>query len=73
VRVRVRQGLKTTWRTGTATVITGDDPYERQRRLSARSLNRRLNAFVVRIMGTDLRTVRIDLDPAPAGSSSGSG
>jgi deazaflavin-dependent oxidoreductase (nitroreductase family) len=72
VRVKLRQGLKTTWRTGTATVVTADDPYERQRRLSATSLNRRLNAFVVRIMGTDLSTVRIDLDPGPAGPSSGS-
>ena len=45
------------WRTGTAHALPDDDPLERQRSLSA------LNARVVRLMGTDLMTVRIDLDP----------
>jgi deazaflavin-dependent oxidoreductase (nitroreductase family) len=62
VRVRVRQGRRTVWRTGTAQVLRGDDPRERQRQLARTSLNRRLNAFVVRTMGTELATVRIDLD-----------
>jgi deazaflavin-dependent oxidoreductase (nitroreductase family) len=55
-RVRVRIGRK--WRSGTAQVLAGDDPRERQR-----SIGRRLNALAVRAMGTDLVTVRVDLDP----------
>jgi deazaflavin-dependent oxidoreductase (nitroreductase family) len=62
VRVQVRQGRRTVWRTGTAQVLRDDDPRERQRQLARTSLNRRLNAFVVRTMGTELATVRIDLD-----------
>jgi deazaflavin-dependent oxidoreductase (nitroreductase family) len=63
VRVRVRQGRRTIWRTGTAQVLPDDDPRERQRQLARTSLNRRLNALAVRTMGTELVTVRIDLDP----------
>lgn len=54
-RVRVFVGRR--WRTGTAHVLPDDDPLERQRSLPG------LNARVVRLMGTDLMTVRIDLDP----------
>jgi deazaflavin-dependent oxidoreductase (nitroreductase family) len=53
VRVRV-QGR---WRTGTAHLLPDDDARARQRQLGA------VNAAVVRLMGTDLLTVRIDLDP----------
>ncbi|MHB8659696.1 MAG: nitroreductase/quinone reductase family protein [Solirubrobacteraceae bacterium] len=62
VRVQVREGWRTVWRTGTARVLPEDDPRQRQRQLGRRSLNRRLNAFVVRVMGTELVTVRVDLD-----------
>lgn len=62
VRVQVRQGWRTVWRTGTAQVVHDEDPRERQRQLARTSLNRRLNAFVVRAMGTELAVVRIDLD-----------
>ena len=62
VRVQVRQGRRTVWRTGTGHVLSDDDPRERQRQLAPTSPNRRLNAFVVRAMGTELTTVRIDLD-----------
>ena len=55
---RVRVGLGRTWRAGTAHVMPDDDPRERQR-----SIGRRLNAATVRAMGTELLTVRIDLDP----------
>lgn len=55
---RVRVKLARTWRSGTAHVMPEDDPRERQRRIG-----RRLNAAAVRAMGTDLLTVRIDLDP----------
>jgi len=54
-RVRVLVGGR--WRKGTATLLPEDDPVERQRRLG-----RRLNAAFVRLMGTDLLTIRIDLD-----------
>jgi deazaflavin-dependent oxidoreductase (nitroreductase family) len=54
VRVRVRGG----WRAGTAHVLEGDDATARLRDLP------RLNAAGIRAMGTDLVTVRIDLDPA---------
>ena len=55
-RVRVRLGRR--WRSGTARVLPDDDPRERQR-----LIGRRLNAIAVRAMGTELLTVRIDLDP----------
>jgi deazaflavin-dependent oxidoreductase (nitroreductase family) len=62
VRVRVRRGTRSAWLTGIAQVLPEDDARERQRQLSRTSLNRRLNAFVVRALGTELATVRIDLD-----------
>lgn len=62
VRIRVRQGARLTWLTGTAQVLPDDDPRERQRELARTSLSRRLNAFVVRAMGTELVTVRVDID-----------
>jgi deazaflavin-dependent oxidoreductase (nitroreductase family) len=52
VRLRVNRR----WRTGVAHLLFDDDPRERQRQLP------RFNTAVVRIMGTDLLTVRIDLD-----------
>jgi deazaflavin-dependent oxidoreductase (nitroreductase family) len=54
-RVRVR--VQGRWRAGTAQLLPEDDPRERQRRL------RPVNAALVRLVGTDLLTVRIDLDP----------
>ena len=54
---RVRVNVRRRWRTGTAHLLPDDDPRERQRSLS------RLNSVVVRTMGTDLLTIRIDLDP----------
>ncbi len=55
---RVRVFVSREWRSGTAAVVPGDDPRERQR-----MLGRRVNAALVRLMGTDLLTIRIDLDP----------
>lgn len=52
--VRVRVGGR--WRVGTAHVLPDDDASERQRTM------RRFNAMFVRLMSTDLLTVRIDLD-----------
>lgn len=53
--VRIRIGRR--WRTGTAHVMPDDDPRARQRAMPA------ANAAVVRLMGTDLLTVQIDLYP----------
>jgi deazaflavin-dependent oxidoreductase (nitroreductase family) len=54
-RVRVRIGRR--WRTGLAHVLDDDDPIARQRSLP------RLNSVAVRTLGSELVTVRIDLDP----------
>lgn len=55
-RVRVFVGGR--WRAGTAHLLPDDDPLERQRRTPGR-----LNSAVVRLMSTDLLTIRVDLDP----------
>ncbi|WP_433727053.1 nitroreductase/quinone reductase family protein [Nocardia sp. CA-129566] len=53
-RVRVR--LHGRWHTGTAHVLPDDDPRARLRTLP------KANSAAVRLVGTDLLTVRIDLD-----------
>jgi deazaflavin-dependent oxidoreductase (nitroreductase family) len=58
-RVRVR--VRGRWRSGTASLVPQDDPRQRQR-LLGRRLTGRINALAVRGWGTDLLTVRIDLD-----------
>lgn len=63
VRVRIRDGRKQVWRSGTAHLLPGDDPRERQRWLAGTGRGRGTNARAVRTFGTDLATVRIDLDP----------
>jgi deazaflavin-dependent oxidoreductase (nitroreductase family) len=55
-RVRVR--IRGRWRTGTAFLLPDDDPKARLATLP------RLNSSLVRALGTDLLTVRIDLDRA---------
>ena len=62
VRVRVREGLRPRWRTGTAHLMPADDPLTRQRWLAKRRPMSRINAPAVRAMGTELLTVRVDLD-----------
>lgn len=52
VRVRVHGR----WRTGTAHLMPDDDAKERLRSLPG------LNSAVVRLMGSDLLTIRVDLD-----------
>ncbi|HEV2724069.1 MAG TPA: nitroreductase/quinone reductase family protein [Thermoleophilaceae bacterium] len=56
---RVRVMVAGRWRTGTARLMPEDDPLERQRKIG-----HRLNAATVRALGTDLMTVRVDLDAA---------
>jgi deazaflavin-dependent oxidoreductase (nitroreductase family) len=53
-RVRVRVGLR--WRTGTARALPDDDWRARQRAMP------RLNGAMVRLMGSEPMTVRVDLD-----------
>jgi deazaflavin-dependent oxidoreductase (nitroreductase family) len=55
--VRVRIGRR--WRSGTARVLHDDDWRERQRQIP-----NKLNSAMVRAMGTEHVTVRVDLDPA---------
>src|SRR5918997_391361 len=55
-RVRLMVGGR--WRSGIAHPMPDDDPRARQK-----TIGRRLNAATVRAMGTELMTVRIDLDP----------
>lgn len=53
---RVRLRVNGRWRSGTATLLPDDDPIARQKSM------RRFNAQFVRMMGTDLLSIRIDLD-----------
>ena len=55
-RVRVR--IRGRWHTGTAVLVPEDDPSTRLATLP------RFNSSMVRTLGTDLLTVRIDLDRA---------
>jgi deazaflavin-dependent oxidoreductase (nitroreductase family) len=55
-RVRVKIGRR--WRSGTATVLPDDDPRARLQRIG-----RPVNGFMVRAVGSELLTIRVDLDP----------
>lgn len=54
---RVRLKIGRHWRTGSAEIHPDDDPHAR-----LKSIGRPVNAAMVRAMGTNLMTVRIDLD-----------
>jgi deazaflavin-dependent oxidoreductase (nitroreductase family) len=62
VRVKLRHGLRVRWHSGTAYLLADDDPRERQRWLAKELPGSRSNASAVRLFGTQLLTVRIDLD-----------
>ena len=55
-RVRVKVGRR--WHSGTAHILPDDDPRER-----ARILGRPVNDAMVRLVGTEHLTIRVDLDP----------
>ena len=55
-RVRVKVGAR--WYEGAARLLPDDDPYER-----LRSLGRPVNDILLRAVGTELLTIRVDLDP----------
>jgi deazaflavin-dependent oxidoreductase (nitroreductase family) len=62
VRLQVRHGILARWHTGTGHVLSDDDPIERQRWLASQLPSSASNAAAVRFFGTQLLTVRIDLD-----------
>jgi deazaflavin-dependent oxidoreductase (nitroreductase family) len=59
-RVRVRIGRR--WCTGIARPVPDDDPRERLRYVASRRPITRLNTATVRLMQTDLLSIRIDLN-----------
>lgn len=63
VRLKLRDGLRLRWHTGIAHLIPDDDPRARQRWLAGQLPSSASNARAVRLFGTQLLTVRIDLDP----------
>ena len=60
-RVRVKVGRR--WRSGTATVAGGEDPRARLRAIGRARPSTRVHTATVRLMQTELLTVRVDLDP----------
>jgi deazaflavin-dependent oxidoreductase (nitroreductase family) len=62
VRLKLREGLRARWHAGTAHLLPDDDPRERQRWLASNVPGSSSNAAAVRLFGTQLLTVRIDLD-----------
>ena len=61
---RVRVMVAGRWRTGSAHLIDDDDPRQRLRYIASRRPRSRMSAAAVRLMQTELLTVRVDLDPA---------
>ena len=59
-RVRVRVGRR--WHQGSARAVPDDDPQERLRYINSRRPITRLNTTTVRLLQTDLLTLRIDLN-----------
>lgn len=63
-RVRIRRRGR--WHSGTAVIVHSDDARARQRALRLNPLN----SLMVRAVGTQLLTIRVDLDtPHPGGSA----
>ena len=62
VRVKLRRGLRYGWVEGTARPLDGDDPRARQRLIAHGHPLRALNGAAVRMFGTELLTIRVDLD-----------
>jgi deazaflavin-dependent oxidoreductase (nitroreductase family) len=62
VRLKLRDGFKVCWHVGTARLLYDDDPRERQRWLAKQLPSSARNSRAVRLFGTQLLTIRIDLD-----------
>jgi len=63
--VRIR--LRGQWHTGTAVLLLDDNPGQRLKELP------RFNSVMVRTLGTDLLTIRTDLDPVDRSSRANPG
>jgi deazaflavin-dependent oxidoreductase (nitroreductase family) len=59
VRLKLRDGLRTRWHTGTAHLLADDDPLERQRWLANQLPSSAGNARAVRLFETQLLSIRI--------------
>lgn len=62
VRLKLREGFRTRWHTGTSHLLPNDDPRARQRWLSSQLPSSSGNSRAVRLFGTQLLTIRVDLD-----------
>jgi deazaflavin-dependent oxidoreductase (nitroreductase family) len=62
VRLKLREGLKYRWHAGTAHLLSDDDPRERQRWVASHLPSSAGNARAVRLFGTQLLSIRVDLD-----------
>jgi deazaflavin-dependent oxidoreductase (nitroreductase family) len=62
VRLKLREGFRYQWHRGTAHLLSGDDPRERQRWLASQLPSSTGNAKAVRLFGTQLLSIRIDID-----------
>ena len=62
VRLKLREGLRYRWYTGTAHILPDDDARERQRWLANQLPSSAGNSRAVRLFGTQLLTIRIDLE-----------
>jgi len=62
VRLKLNEGTRSRWHSGTAHVLDGDDPRERQHWLAEQLPSSRSNSAAVRFFGTQLLTIRVDLD-----------
>jgi len=62
VRLKLRDGLRSRWHTGKAHLLSDDDPRERQRWLAKQLPSSASNSALVRFFGTQLLTIRIDLE-----------
>ena len=63
-RVRIRIGRR--WLAGTARTLPDDDPRQRLDAIARTRRRSTVNVATVRLLGTDLMVVRVDLDPVGA-------
>ena len=59
--LKLREGLRYRWHTGIAYLLSDDDPCERQRWLATQLPSSAGNERAVRLFGTQLLSIRIDL------------
>jgi deazaflavin-dependent oxidoreductase (nitroreductase family) len=60
VRLKLREVSRYDWHTGTARLLSADDPRERRRWLANRLPSSAGNASAVRLFGTQLLSIRIE-------------